>query len=72
MRITDYESTRSLTDVGLALTRDEAEELFIYLHKMLDKGEIRRAFLTEYRGGGIERELAVTIENEYGRAKLSA
>lgn len=62
MRITDYESARNLTDVGLVLTRDEAEELYIYLHKMLGRSELRKAFLTELSGSGIERELTVTID----------
>jgi hypothetical protein len=72
MRITDYESTRSLTDVGLSLTRDEAEELFIYLHKLLDKGEVRKAFLTECDGCGIGRELTVTVEPDHRHFHLSA
>ncbi len=62
MRITDYESTKSLTDVGLVLTKGEAEELYIYLHKMLDRAELRKAFLTELDNMGISRELTVSIE----------
>lgn len=72
MRITDYESTKSLTDVGLELTRDEAEELYIYLHKMLDKSELRKAYLTECQGCAIERELTVTIESDRRSIMLSA
>lgn len=72
MRITDYESTKNLTDVGIVLTRDEAEELYITLHKMLDLPEVRQAFLTEYQGCGIERELSVTIEREPRLVQLSA
>jgi hypothetical protein len=58
--------------VGLVLTRDEAEQLFIYLHKMLDKGPVRNAFLTEYHGCEIERELSVTIEQDRRTIQLSA
>ncbi len=72
MRITDYESRKNLTDVGLSLTRDEAEELYIYLHKMLDKSEIHRAYLTEYYGWGIERELSVSIERDRNALRMSA
>ena len=72
MRITDYESTKSLTDVGLVLTREEAEELAIYLHKMLDKAELRKAYLTQCTGCAIERELSVTIEHDCSHIKLSA
>jgi hypothetical protein len=72
MRITDYESTRNLTDVGLVLTRDEAEELYIYLHKMLVKSELRQAYLTQVEGASIERELSVTIEKDLHSMQLSA
>lgn len=72
MRIMDYESTKNLTDVGLVLTKDEAEELYLYLHKMLDKSQLRKAHLTELRGSGIERELTVTIEQGCRPVQLSA
>lgn len=72
MRITDYESTKNLTDVGLVLTRDEAEELCSYLHKMLSRAEVRSAYLTELRGCGIERELSVSIEQNNRQIQLSA
>ena len=72
MRITDYESTKNLRDVGLVLTRDEAEELSIYLHRMLERSELRNTYLTECRGGGIERELSITIEQNRGPVQLSA
>ena len=72
MRITDYESTKNLTDVGLVLTREEAEELCIYLHKMLNRAEVRNAYLTELRGCGIERELSVSIEQKGQQVQLSA
>ena len=72
MRITDYESTKSLTDVGIVLTKDEAEELYITLHKMLDRPELRQAYLTEYRGCGIERELSVTIDREAKLFQMTA
>jgi len=72
MRITDYESRKNLTDVELSLTRDEAEELYIYLHRMLGASELRRAYLTELSGCGIARELAVSIERDAPRFSLSA
>ena len=72
MRITDYESTKNRTDVVLVLTRDEAEELYIYLHKMLDRKELRKAYLTECNGCGIQRELSVTIETAAKTVQLSA
>ena len=72
MRITDYESRKNLTDVGLSLTPDEAEELYIYLRKMLGNSELRKAYLTELNGCGIGRELSVTIERDRHRLPMSA
>lgn len=62
MRITDYENAKNLSDVELVLTTDEAEELYMYLKKMLDRSGTSKAFLTEYAGTKIDRELTVSIE----------
>lgn len=72
MRITDYERARNLNDVGLTLTREEAEELYIYLHRMLDRAGPRMAYLSEAEGCGIERELTVSIETGPRALQLSA
>ncbi|HTQ08775.1 MAG TPA: hypothetical protein VMI31_01765 [Fimbriimonadaceae bacterium] len=56
----------------LSLTRDEAEELYIYLHKMLSVSELHRAYLTELSGCAIARELAVSIERDRPVLSLSA
>lgn len=63
MRITDYESARVLNDVAIELTRDEAEELSIYLSRILALRDPKTAFLTETDGRGIARELSITIDS---------
>lgn len=62
MRITDYENAKNLSDVELVLTTEEAEELYLYLQKMLHREGVSKAFLTEYAGTKIDRELTVSIE----------
>ena len=62
MRITDFESGRSLNDVCLTLTRDEAEELCQYLSRLTsNRPDLRHVHLTEIRGSTVERELAVAL-----------
>jgi hypothetical protein len=72
MRITDYESSKNLSDVELVLTPDEAEELYLYLQKMLNKAGVSKAFLTQYAGTTIDRELTVSIEAEERELSLIA
>lgn len=62
MRITDFESGRSLNDVCLTLTREEAEELSQYLNRLVsDRRDLRHVHLTEIQGATVERELAVAL-----------
>ncbi|MFN8218821.1 MAG: hypothetical protein U0S12_01645 [Fimbriimonadales bacterium] len=61
MRITDYETRKSLNDVSLTLTRDEAEELAVYLERLLSNPEVERAHLSEVANSRLERELTVQI-----------
>jgi hypothetical protein len=62
MRITDFESGRSLNDVCLTLTLEEAEELGHYLNRLVsDRHDLRHVHLTEIHGATVERELAVAL-----------
>jgi len=62
MRITDFESGRSLNDVCLTLTREEAEELCQYLNRLTsNRPDLRHVHLTEIQGSTVERELAVAL-----------
>lgn len=62
MRITDFETGRSLNDVSLTLTREEAEELCGYLRRLADgQPDLRYVHLTELQGTNVHRELAVAL-----------
>lgn len=61
MRITDYESGKSLRDVKISLSRQEAEDLQAYLSRMLACEAIQRFQLSEVQGVHLERELTVSI-----------
>jgi hypothetical protein len=62
MRITDFESGKSLNDVCLTLTREEAAELSQYLIRLAsDRPDLRHVHLTEIQGATVERELAVAL-----------
>jgi hypothetical protein len=62
MRITDYEGGRALSDVSITLTPQEAEELALYLSRMLKSEEVNRAHLSEFINNRLERELTISIE----------
>ena len=62
MRIWDYESGRNLVDVGLELTRGEADELATYLRRMLDREDLVKVHLTDLCKGLLARELTVHLE----------
>jgi len=61
MRITDYERGRSLSDVAITLTHDEAAELAAYLHQLIKHRDLGHAHLTEVSGTRLERELTIAI-----------
>jgi len=62
MRIWDYEAGRSLVDVGLELTRGEAEELAVYLRRMLEREDLEKVHVTDLCRGLLARELTVSLE----------
>ncbi|HMS56174.1 MAG TPA: hypothetical protein PKA27_12305 [Fimbriimonadaceae bacterium] len=62
MRITDYASSRTLNDVSLSLTPNEAAELAAYLERLVNNPTIGKAYLSEVVGNRLERELTVTIQ----------
>lgn len=61
MRITDYENQRSLSDVGITLTKEEAEELCAYLLRLRECPSVRQVFLSEIVGNRLEREVSFAI-----------
>lgn len=62
MRITDFEQSKSLSDVAISLTRDEAEELHLYLCTLLRRPELAAIHLSEVRNGRLERDLRLEIQ----------
>jgi len=61
MRIMDYETNRSLNDVGVFLTADEAQELAEYLTCLNGRQGVQRVFLSEFVGHRLEREITVAL-----------
>ncbi|QYK52523.1 MAG: hypothetical protein KF824_09665 [Fimbriimonadaceae bacterium] len=64
MDIRDYESGRSLNDVDIVLTRDEAEELSAYLGRLLTNPGLKTVQLTRLEGMTIASELSVTLNQD--------
>ncbi len=62
MRIMDYENNRSLNDIGVTLTADEADELCAYLQTMRQRPSVNRVFLSEIVGHHLEREITITLD----------
>jgi hypothetical protein len=71
MRIVDYETSRTLNDVGIFLTLEEAEELCVYLRRMTKPHPVQRAHLSELHGNHLEREITVSLDEHCGRALAS-
>lgn len=61
MRITDFETGRSLNDVCLTLSREEAEELSGYLTRLTARDDLGHVHLMEMKGAEIRREFAVSL-----------
>jgi len=61
MRITDYEKSRNLRDVLISLTREEAEELSLYLNALIHRPQVKGVHLTEVQNGHLERDIRIEI-----------
>lgn len=61
MRITDYEKSRSLRDVLISLTKDEAEELSLYLNALIGRPQLHGVHLSEVANGRLERDIRIEI-----------
>lgn len=59
MRIVDYETSRSLNDVGIFLSNEEIRELCAYLNRLSEAPSIQHVHLSELVGVRLERELTV-------------
>jgi hypothetical protein len=65
MRIMDYETNRSLNDVGLFLTIEEAEDLLSYLRRLKDVPSMQRIYLSEIHDQRLEREITVALTDRH-------
>lgn len=61
MRITDYEKSRNLRDVLISLTKEEAEDLSLYLNALLHRPQVKGVHLTEVCNGCMERDIRIEI-----------
>ena len=64
MRIMDYETNRSLNDVGVFITADEAEELLAYLQRLNTKPEVQRVHLSQFTSRSLEREITFSLTDK--------
>jgi len=62
MKILDYETNKTLNDVAIFLTQDEAAELAVFLNRLVDKPQIHKVYLSEIVKNRLERELTVSID----------
>jgi hypothetical protein len=65
MKIRDYESGRTLTDIDIILSRDEAEELSEYLHRLLSNPTLKCVQLSNVEGIHVSAEVSVTLEGAF-------
>lgn len=65
MRITDYEKGTNLSDVCITLTRDEAEDLSIYLQKLLNDPKLSRVYVSEIVNARLEKEITITVDGAH-------
>lgn len=61
MRITDYETQRTLKDVGITLTLEEADELCAYLHRLRSCPQVKHVHLSQIVGDRLEREVTFAL-----------
>lgn len=61
MRITDYEKSSTLRDVAISLTREEAEDLAVFLGAMLKRPQVSAIHLSEIAGGRIDKEIRFDV-----------
>jgi hypothetical protein len=63
MKIVDYETSKTLNDVGIVLSREEAEDLILYLRKLTQPSGVDRVFLSQVGGGRLEREITLALDS---------
>lgn len=64
MEIRDYESGRELSDVSIVLSLDEATELHQFLGRLIEAPELKRAHISEFKSGLLDRELTISLDRK--------
>ncbi len=64
MRITDYEKGQTLRDICISLTIEEAQDLALFLNRLLKEPEISRAYLSEIVGAHLEKEITIAVDTK--------
>jgi hypothetical protein len=62
MRITDYEKGQTLRDICISLTLEEAQDLALYLNRLLQDPGVNRAYLSEVVGAHLEKEITIAVD----------
>jgi hypothetical protein len=62
MRIVDYQGNRTMNDVGIFLSIEEAEDLIAYLRKLVEEPSVQRVHLSEINGSRLEKELTIALD----------
>ncbi len=62
MKIVDYETNKTLNDVAVFLSKDEASELMDFLKRLVDQPQINQVYLSEIVRNRLERELTIAID----------
>jgi hypothetical protein len=65
MKIVDYETSKTLNDVGIVLSRDEAEDLIMYLRKLTQEPAVDRIYLSDFEDGRLEREISLGLDHKH-------
>lgn len=68
MKILDYETNKTLNDVAIFLTQEEAAELAGFLNRLVDKPHIHKVYLSEIVSNRLEKELTVAIDSDIALA----
>ncbi|MBS1717686.1 MAG: hypothetical protein JSS72_08135 [Armatimonadetes bacterium] len=62
MKIFDYATNKTLHDVALNLTHEEAVELRDYLDRLVNRPEIHKIHLIEIANNRLDKEFTVALE----------
>jgi len=71
MKIVDYETSKTLNDVGIVLSREEAEDLILYLRKLTATSGVDKVYISDFQAGRLERELTLAIDSHHPCAHVA-